>query len=324
VGASFQVGGWGCGVVAAIASLEKVYYNMTEFPYTIFSRGGGMIDFQDRAAGTAGTGIGWTSCCVLLWFLIGICFPLSRAAGQTDVMEKDRHLSALIQQVKAGVVAVGTYYFNDKPAVRFSGTGFATGDGTRIVTSKHVIDGIREKDRLFHLRIFHEDLPDRGVKATILAEDAFHDLTILQMDGKKLPVLSLAENATVREGHAVAFTGYPIGFILGLNPTTHTGIVSAIAPMILPSPSAQIIDGEIIKHLKTPFDIYQLDAVAYPGNSGSPVYRIATGEVVGVINMVFVKGKKEHVLKDPTGITYAIPVTHVHALENTLEAGGAN
>ncbi|MCA1793287.1 MAG: hypothetical protein LC660_05330 [Desulfobacteraceae bacterium] len=45
---------------------------------------------------------------------------------------------------------------------------------------------------------------------------------------------------------------------------------------------------------------------------------------MGVINMVFVKGKKEHVLKDPTGITYAIPVTHVHALEKTQDTGGSN
>lgn len=262
--------------------------------------------------------------CVFVCFFIGVCFLPGRAAGQTDSVEKDRALSALIQQVKTGVVAIGTYYFNDKPAVRFSGTGFATGDGTRIVTSKHVIDGIREKDRLFHLRIFHETLPDRGIKATVLAEDGFHDLSLLQIEEKRLPALSLAENTTVKEGHAIAFTGYPIGFILGLNPTTHTGIVSAIAPMILPSPSARIIDGEIIRHLKTPFDIYQLDAVAYPGNSGSPVYRIATGQVVGVINMVFVKGKKEHVLKDPTGITYAIPVAHVHALEKSLDAGGAD
>ncbi len=283
-----------------------------------------MIDFQGRAAVVTGAGIGRICWCVLFWFLINACFPPGSAAGQTDLVEKDRDLSALIHQVKTGVVAIGTYYFNDKPAVRFSGTGFVTGDGTRIITSKHVIDGIREKERLFHLRIFHETLPDRGIKATVLAEDGFHDLSVLQIKGNRLPALLLAENATVKEGHAIAFTGYPIGFILGLNPTTHTGIVSAIAPMILPSPSAKIIDGEIIRHLKTPFDVYQLDAVAYPGNSGSPVYRIATGQVVGVINMVFVKGKKEHVLKDPTGITYAIPVTHVHALEKTLDAGGSN
>ena len=40
----------------------------------------------------------------------------------------------------------------------------------------------------------------------------------------------------------------------------------------------------------------------------------ATGEVVGVINMVFVKGLKESAISTPSGITYAIPVRHVQEL----------
>jgi len=96
------------------------------------------------------------------------------------------------------------------------------------------------------------------------------------------------------------------------------GIV-AIAPIILPSPTARIINGDLIKHLKKPFDIFQIDGTAYPGNSGSPVYRIATGEVVGVINMVFIKSKKEHVLQEPTGITYAIPIKFVHELNQSIQ-----
>lgn len=60
--------------------------------------------------------------------------------------------------------------------------------------------------------------------------------------------------------------------------------------------------------------MFQLDAVAYPGNSGSPLYDGETGEVIGVINAVFVKGAKENALKDPTGITYAIPSRYVRTL----------
>jgi hypothetical protein len=36
--------------------------------------------------------------------------------------------------------------------------------------------------------------------------------------------------------------------------------------------------------------------------------------VIAVINSVFVKGAKENVLRDPSGITYAIPVQYVRAL----------
>jgi serine protease Do len=39
-----------------------------------------------------------------------------------------------------------------------------------------------------------------------------------------------------------------------------------------------------------------------------------TGEVFGIVNMVFVKGTKESVLTQPSGITYAIPANHLQAL----------
>ncbi len=249
---------------------------------------------------------------MLSFFCLGIAF------AQTGVQQEDDHLAGLIQRAKTGIVAIGTFDYSNKPMVTFLGTGFVIGDGSRIVTNHHVIAAIKEKNKLFHLRIFHGHLPEQGVKAKILAEDAFHDLSILSMEASRLPALTLDTTESVQEGHRIAFTGYPIGFVLGLNPTTHTGIISAVSPLLLPSPSAAIIDGELIKHLAQPYDILQIDATAFPGNSGSPVYRIATGEVVGVINMVFIQGKKEHVLKDPTGITYAIPVKFVHLLNQSI------
>jgi serine protease Do len=36
--------------------------------------------------------------------------------------------------------------------------------------------------------------------------------------------------------------------------------------------------------------------------------------VLGIINMVFVKGTKETALTQPSGITYAIPASHLQAL----------
>jgi serine protease Do len=36
--------------------------------------------------------------------------------------------------------------------------------------------------------------------------------------------------------------------------------------------------------------------------------------VLGVINMVFVKGLKESAITSPSGITYAVPVSHVQEL----------
>ena len=70
----------------------------------------------------------------------------------------------------------------------------------------------------------------------------------------------------------------------------------------------------MLDRLKKPELVYQLDATAYPGNSGSPVYTVEDGKVVGVINKVFVSQGKESALSAPSGISYAIPVKHVNAL----------
>jgi S1-C subfamily serine protease len=57
--------------------------------------------------------------------------------------------------------------------------------------------------------------------------------------------------------------------------------------------------------------IYQLDITAYPGNSGSPLYSAENGEVLGILNKVFVKESKETVLEKPSGISYAIPIKYL-------------
>jgi S1-C subfamily serine protease len=85
-------------------------------------------------------------------------------------------------------------------------------------------------------------------------------------------------------------------------------MVSAIAPVALPSATGRQLDPKVIRRLRgSVFSVFQLDATAFPGNSGSPLYDPATGEVVGILNMVFVKGTKESALTQPSGISYAIP-----------------
>jgi len=126
-----------------------------------------------------------------------------------------------------------------------------------------------------------------------------------------LPALALGDSSRVREGEYYAFTGFPIGAVLGLYPVTHRGIVSSITPMAVPAFGAQQLNSTLIKRLREPYDVFQLDATAYPGNSGSPLYRMEDGAVVGVINKVFVKETKEQVLTSPSGIAYAIPSVYI-------------
>ena len=159
----------------------------------------------------------------------------------------------------------------------------------------------------------------RGAKAKahpakVVRTDTEHDLALLEIQGVTLPALQLGDSEKVREGQEIAFTGFPIGMVLGLYPVTHRGIVAAITPMARPVENARTLNGAQMKRLRNLFDAFQLDAIAYPGNSGSPVFEPHTGRVVGVINSVVVKESKESVLQKPSGISYAIPVTHVHSL----------
>jgi len=231
----------------------------------------------------------------------------------TSVFAENRLVSQ-IKRVKPSIVAIGTYYFKDNPKLKYRGTGFAVADGTLIITNAHTITQVEEEKRSPYLRIFHDKFDQRGVAVSLIQKDEAHDLALLKMEASTLPPLKLADSNDVQEGEAVAFTGYPIGLVLGLNPTTHNGIISAISPIVLPTPKARTIKKELIEFLRQPYEVFQIDATAYPGNSGSPVFRVSSGEVIGIVNMVFVKEKKENLLKDPSGITYAIPSNFAHAL----------
>jgi S1-C subfamily serine protease len=149
----------------------------------------------------------------------------------------------------------------------------------------------------------------------VAATDREHDLALLRFEGPPLPALALDETDRAREGQAIALTGFPLGGALGFSPVTHRGIVSALTPIALPSPTAQQLDARAIARLRSgAFEVLQLDATAYPGNSGGPVYDADSGSVLGVVNMVLVKGTRESAIATPTGISYAIPVRWLREL----------
>lgn len=236
--------------------------------------------------------------------------------GTLGQSKADESLPNTLVTIKSGIVAVGTFMPTRSPRGVFLGTGFAVGDGSLIATNAHVISkdldiGHKEEIAVFIRRNGKAEM----AYAKKMAVDLKHDLALLKLFGSgRLPPLQLGDVRQVREGRLYAFTGYPIGMVLGLFPVTHRGIVSAITPMVIPQLSAKQLNPKMIKRLRDPYNVFQLDATAYPGNSGSPLYDVETGEVVGIINKVFVKESKETVLSNPSGITYAIPINHLEAL----------
>jgi S1-C subfamily serine protease len=223
-----------------------------------------------------------------------------------------------IASVKRSVVAVGKFERTRSPPFAFRGTGFAVGDGTTIVTNAHVLPGGVDLAHQEVLAIMTPGAtPDRVTVREVrrAAFDPGSDLALLKLTGDALPPLALRDSASVREGQDVLITGFPIGAVLGPFPVTHRGMVSAVTPIAIPQGNAAQLDPAVVHRLSSgSFAVFQLDATAYPGNSGSPVYDPATGEVIGIVNMVFVKRTKESALTDPSGITYAVPANHLRAL----------
>jgi S1-C subfamily serine protease len=229
-------------------------------------------------------------------------------------------LADVIERIRPSIVGVGAARPVRKPLAegppqRFSGTGFVVGNGNQLITNHHVIPTELDVDNEEHLVVFVGRGKDAQLRpAWVVSTDPARDLALLKFAGDPLPTLELADDDRVREGDAIAFTGFPIGVILGLYPATHRGSVSAIAPTVIPAQSSRTLTAAQVKRMKEAFNIYQLDATAYPGNSGSPVYRQSDGVVVAVVNSVYIKETREAILEKPSGITYAIPVAFARAL----------
>jgi serine protease Do len=243
--------------------------------------------------------------------LLGLLLLLLLAAGQVAAMS----LPDVIDRVRPSIVAVGSFHPSGSPRQQFRGTGFVVGNGHLVVTNFHVLPEKLDTERNEQLAVFSgRGRQARFHPAKVIAEDPVHDLALLYIS-IPLPALELGEAGRMpREGTEIAFTGFPIGMALGLYPVTHRGIVSAISPMAPPQLGSRLLTAKMIRAMRDPYDVMQLDATAYPGNSGSPVLDQRSGRVLGVINSVLVKGTKEAAIEKPSGISYAIPVRFVHEL----------
>ena len=215
-----------------------------------------------------------------------------------------------IAKVKPSVVIVGSFNSTSSPRFNLRGTGFVVGAGNWVVTNAHVLQQPAEEEvesaLVVQVRIGRE-LQMRST--TLLEVDKLHDLALLRFDGPGAPELAIGDSDAVREGQSVAFMGFPIGGALGYSAVTHRAMVSSIAAAALPTPTAQQLNEKTIRSLRAggSFDIFQLDGTAYPGNSGGPLFDPDSAQVLGVLNMVFIKGTRESALSAPSGISYAIP-----------------
>ncbi len=243
--------------------------------------------------------------CFVTAFLALACVPAAAAS-----------LVETVATVKRSVVAVGSYLPTRSPAISFVGTGFVVGDGLTVITNSHVVPEVLDSENREVLGIVLPSGDGVSFRPAVLEErDREHDLARLRLSGPALPALRLAESDKAAEGMDMAFTGFPLGVVLGPHPATHRAVLAAITPAIMPVRNSRGLNPRVVNSLrKSPFKLFQLDAIAYPGNSGSPLYDPSTGAVFGIITMGLLKDTKENAASNPSGITYAVPSQFIQAI----------
>ena len=226
-------------------------------------------------------------------------------------LRAEQQFTDVVESVTKSTVAIALDAPFKHASPRVLGTGFIVDDGAYAITNYHVVSETLDPKYVENYVVLSgAGTVVKKVKAEIIKIDIKHDLALLKLDSILTPI-TLSSKNMLRPGTDIAFTGFPIGAILGIYPATHRGYVSAITPDAIPAMNSQQLNLKMMERLDSVSLIYQLDATAYPGNSGSPMYEPRTGEVVGVINKVLVKDTKESALSSPTGISYAIPVKFV-------------
>ncbi|MGX5651475.1 S1C family serine protease [Hydrogenophaga borbori] len=229
-------------------------------------------------------------------------------------------LADTVARMKPSVVLVGTWRETDSPRFQLRGSGFLAGRPSQVVTCAHVLPTQEDGAPAAQLvaQVWQRESGWSLRQARVLGTERHGDIALLGIDGPPGPLAALGDSSAVREGDDLAFMGFPIGNVLGYAHVVHRAMVSSIATSAPPSPDADRLRGPAIRGAREgAFDIFQLDAVAYPGNSGGPLFRPETGEVVGMMNMVLIKGTRESALSQPSGIAYAIPSARVRELMRT-------
>ncbi len=176
--------------------------------------------------------------------------PAGPAAPPVDL--DDPALSAAAQSVAR---IAGTAYACGKS---LTGTGFVVAPD-RIVTNAHVVAGVDSPV---------VELPGRGAReGRVVSFDPAADLAVIAVDGLDAAALPVA--ADLPTGGAGVVQGYPYGgpFTMG------SASVQSVGVVLVP---------DIYRSGSNPREVYALDAVVRPGNSGGPLLD-ASGQVAGVV-----------------------------------------
>lgn len=202
----------------------------------------------------------------------------SSAFGQS--FEKDELTNITVyEKLNPSIVAIDCKITEDEFS---SGTGCIINPNGLILTSRHVIDGVKEIKVILH--------DGTQKKATIVNTiGGGNDLALIKITSNKpLKTITFGNSNELKVGQKVLAIGNPFGF----NNTLTTGIISRV-------------DFERNK--------IQTDAAINPGSSGGPLVN-SNAEVIGINQSIYNPDNN----KSNIGIGFAVPINEAKSfIQNT-------
>ncbi|HEY4331577.1 MAG TPA: trypsin-like peptidase domain-containing protein [Ilumatobacteraceae bacterium] len=203
-------------------------------------------------------------------------------------------VGSIVAKISPSVVKVAV----DISSADGSGEGVGTGiiltaDG-QIITNAHVVSDATKVRVLLSGK-------SEPVDATVVGIDVGHDLALIKIDAKNLPVMTIADSSKVKVGDPVVAMGYALD--LEGDPSVTSGIISALNRSMVTDSGA--LNG-----------LLQTDAAISSGNSGGPLVN-ASGELIG-INTAVARGDSTNTA---TNIGFAIATQEIQKILSELRAG---
>lgn len=218
-----------------------------------------------------------------------------------EIETENKTITQVLEQVNECVVGISklknlgnTVFLENGSSELGLGTGMiVTADGY-ILTNEHV-SGAKYSS-------CYVTLPNgKNYTASVVWSDSDIDLSIIKINAKNLPYVTLGNSSNVQVGEKVYAIGNPIGF--EFQRTVTSGIISAVNRTITIEEDGKSSYME---------DLIQTDATINPGNSGGPLIN-SQGEVIGVNSVKITSAE---------GIGFAVPINTVKTIVEKFETDG--
>lgn len=222
----------------------------------------------------------------------------------SEINEQSTKIADVIEQVSKSVVGISklkengnSIFLKDGSTKLGLGTGVIVSEDGYIVTNEHVSGG-----KYSNCYVTLEN--GKSYSANVVWSDTDLDLSIIKINVKGLPYVTLADSDKIRTAETVYAIGNPIGF--EFQRTVTSGIISAINRTI------KIEEEEKTSYME---DLIQTDATINPGNSGGPLIN-TNGEVIGINSIK---------IDTAEAIGFAIPINIIKPIiENYKQKGEFN